>query len=103
MILFAIVALVWSGLHAEPADAHENAADHASAHAVSAHGDADHDPSDKAGGDQHACHHHCPNAPAERAPDTDHSMFVAKVPTFATLIPALHPTGLAPPLDPPIS
>ncbi len=103
MILFALVTLVWSGLHAEPADAHENAMGHTSASAASSHGDEHKGQSDQGGGDQHACHHHSPNAAAARAPEAIQGAVFTKQPVFGTIIAALRPTGRAPPLDPPIS
>ena len=103
MILFAFIALVWSGLHAEPADAHENAMGHTSTSAASSHGDEDKGQSGQRGGDQHACHHHCPNAAAQRAPEAIQGAIFTKQPVFGTIIAALHPMKRAPPLDPPIS
>lgn len=102
MLLFAIIAVVWSGLCADQAEAHENAVGHASASAAASHGDEDKGQSGQ-GGDQHICHHHCPNAPAPRAPESVQRAIFTKQPVFGTIISALRPTGRAPPLDPPIS
>lgn len=102
IVLFALFALFWSGFYAEPADAHEGAKNQVSASAAPPHGDEDNGQSDLGGGDQHACHHHCPNAPAPRAPEAEVGTFCAKQPLFATIMAALRPFGRAPPLDPPI-
>lgn len=102
LLLFAIIAVVWSGLCADQAEAHENAVDHASASAVASHGDEGKGQSGQ-GGDQHACHHHCPNAPAPRAPETVQSVIFTKQSVFGTIIATLHPTGRSPPIEPPIS
>ncbi len=101
-LLIALFALVWSGLHAEPANAGENDPVHSSVSAVPSHSEDRKDKSDQ-GGEQHACHHHCPNAPAPRAMEALQLAVFAKQPVFGAVVAALHPTGGPPPLDPPIS
>lgn len=102
LILIALVALVWSGLHAGPAEAHENDLGHSSASAAVSHTHGEESPSDR-GTEQHVCHHHCPNAPAAHAPEATERRFFAEQLVFGVIAPALHPTKTAPPLDPPIS
>lgn len=101
-LLFALFALVWSGLHAEPAGAYKRALGDTSASAPSAPDDEDTGHSDRGGGAQHACHHHCPNAPAPRAPDDDGNAAFPTQAVFGSTITALRPIGRAPPLEPPI-
>lgn len=99
-LVFALVALAWSGLHAGPAEAHESDPAHAAHGTVFAHSDdGDDGTPDDVG--QHGCHHHCPAAPAPQAAQAAQDWFYGKQLVYAPLTSALSSTSRAPLLDPP--
>lgn len=64
LILFAVTAFIWSGIHAGSAEARENDPAHwaeSSHHAQDQDSDSDTD----ASLDHHGCHHHCPAGTAD--------------------------------------
>lgn len=99
MILFAAVAMIWSGMHAEPVDAHAFDGAHWSE-------TSNHDEQGEGGDaapDQHGCHHHCPNAPAPADPVSDDKSLYGDGLRIAGAPSRLNSTSRAPPLDPPIA
>lgn len=101
-ILFAVTALIWSGLHAGPAEAHENDPAHwaeDSHHAQDQDSDSDRD----ANPDQHGCHHHCPTGTTHHSTAGQQTVLFANDVKFASLAARLRSIPRAPPLDPPKS
>lgn len=97
--LFVALVMVLSGIHAGPAEAHEQASG-AAAHALHG-GDGGQEQPDL--GDQHVCHHHCPSGSMASAPETQSSLIYAPVKPFSAAFTRLNSTASAPPLDPPIA
>lgn len=98
--LFAAMAILVSGIHAGPSEAHENDPVHASDH--HAHSDDDDGGSeDPTKGDQHGCHHHHPST----ALSNPGKLASADQFASARLVPSksfpLSSTTRAPPLTPP--
>ncbi len=99
LALFATLAILVSGIHAGAAQAHENDRVHASEHIAAA--------DDKDGselpmkGDQHGCHHHCPNAAASNTASEHAVDYFANAALFPLDIAPLVSTSRAPPLNPP--
>lgn len=98
--LFAAMAILVSGIHAGPSEAHENDPTHASEHHAQSDDD-DGGSEDSTKGDQHGCHHHCPSAAVSNLGKltSTHDF------TSARLVPSktfpLGSTTRAPPLTPP--
>ncbi|WP_299195941.1 hypothetical protein [uncultured Erythrobacter sp.] len=98
--LFAAMAILVSGIHAGPSQAHENDPAHASEyHAQSDDDDGGSEAPTK--GDQHGCHHHCPSTAASnpgKLASADHFASARLVPSKSF---PLSSTTRAPPLTPP--
>ncbi len=98
--LFAAMAILVSGIHAGPSEAHENDPTHASEHHTQSDDD-DGGSEDPTKGDQHGCHHHCPSAAASnlgKLGPVGHFASARLVPSKAF---PLGSTTRAPPLTPP--
>lgn len=102
LALFAVMALLWSGIHAGPSVAHEDDPAHHSVYHADEHEGGEQDaPSGSGKEGQHGCHHHCPQgagAEAGAAPPSPHIAGALLVP--ARNLP-LASTLRAPLLNPP--
>ena len=99
LAIFAAVAILLSGIHAGPAEAHENDLGHASAFHIDQNDDDGSKQPMK--GDQHGCHHHCPTAAASHPNEPDDADYYAGASLFALDTAPLVSTSRAPPLNPP--
>ena len=99
LALFAVVAILLSGVHADAAQAHENDPAHASEFHVTQNGDDGSKQPMK--GDQHGCHHHCPSTATPHSGEAEATEYYASASVFPLDTAPLFSTSRAPPLDPP--
>jgi hypothetical protein len=99
LALFAAMAIFLSGIHAGPAEAHENDPVHASEHHAQQHDDGGSKQDDSR--DQHGCHHHCPSTAASDGNESPATGYLASAVLFPLGSAPLVSTTRAPPLNPP--
>lgn len=97
--LFAAMALLVSGIHAGPAEAHEGDSQHLSAHHTDQHDESGSSKPDA--GDHVGSHHHCPSCAAIDADPVQNTDFVRGEQFKPAAIKPLASTTRAPPLNPP--
>jgi len=97
--LMAGLALLVSGIHAGPAEAHENDVRHIAEHVADAHDDTGSSQPEQ-GGD-HGFHHHCPSIAVPLAADSEAIDYPGDMVLTALAMNPLVSTTRAPPLDPP--
>ena len=97
--LFAAMALLVSGIHAGPAEAHEDDSQHFSVH----HADQQHEGSSSQpdASDQYGSHHHCPSFAAIDTDPGQNADVVCGERFKPVAIKPLASTTRAPPLNPP--
>ena len=97
--LFAAMALLVSGIHAGPAEAHEVDPHHSSAHHVDQQDEGSTPQPDA--DDQYGAHHHCPSFAATDTDPGQNADFVCGERFKPAAIKPLASTTRAPPLNPP--
>jgi hypothetical protein len=97
--LFAAMALLVSGIHAGPAEAHEGDPQHFSAHHSDQHDESG--SSEPDAGDHYGSHHHCPSFAAVDTDPRQDADFVGSERFKPAAIKPLGSTTRAPPLNPP--
>jgi hypothetical protein len=107
--LFALMALILSGLHAGPVAAHGNEGPSATAdfhdhgHVHVSHGEDPNDGDASPDLNSEQGHHHSPSGPAPQVSGSDLELHFTKQVLFASEASLLHSGSSAPPLDPPIA
>lgn len=99
LCLLAVMALLVSGIHAGPAEAHEGDPAHISIHHAEHHDEGDTSQPDAA--EHYGSHHHCPSFVADASPEPEVAIFLGNARIKPVDMSPLVSTGRAPLLAPP--